>query len=165
MARRPAVPPLSLAFVVGVVSLGLGRPAVAGLDDATCDPGEACVWQDENYTGCFTDLPVPGLDADWGDGQPDWNNCGGAIEDKVSSYWNRSDQIVVFYTRRGYLGNALCVWPGGRSRDIGGRRLEDAFSSHNNRLPEEQTGPGPPHPGAPPNQAPGPDKCNEKDFD
>lgn len=136
--RRWAVALVLFAIIVPAAPAG-APPKIVW----SCDPGEICVWDDKSHSGCFVGMPVPSIDASYGDGQPGWENCGGVIDDKISSYWHRGDKMVVFYTRDGYLGASLCLWPGVKRKSIEWSRMDNTFSSHNNEIPEDEA---PPHP-------------------
>jgi hypothetical protein len=151
-----------LAVLVAVTVAVPSGPA-STLSDLSCDKGEVCVWDERNHKGCYADMPVPSFDSDWiDDDGPFWANCAGHINDRVSSYWNRGDKIVVFYTKPGGLGNSLCVFPGAKGKRIGWDRMDNQFSSHNNELPDAEGGgesASPRYPG----EAVGPDDCTDKD--
>jgi peptidase inhibitor family I36 len=107
------------------------------LGNMVCDDGEACVWSDRDFSGCFADLRMPSKDANYVDGNPSWSNCPGNMNDKISSYRNRSQYWFFMYEHIKYEGNKFCGLPGGQSNNLShlaggsfGFSPEDRMSSH-----------------------------------
>lgn len=135
---RGGVRPLRVLIpLLALVTLTVVLPSPpAHADRAQCGPGQTCVWEHDNYKGCFGILPSE--DKDWRDGNPRWENCPGVtMNDKVSSYVNNSDNWVGFWENpKRQDGFALCVSPHGSSPNISNlrkfdrRSFEDRISSH-----------------------------------
>jgi len=128
---------------------GNGATAAAGrLGNGVCDAGEVCLWEDSNFKGCFVDL-YPGIERTYTDGSPRWNytprgkNCNHTVNDKVSSYWNRSSgymkfrnnsygsaEVNFFCAKQGASSGNLKNFKDGWSRYTFGWNPNDSFSAH-----------------------------------
>lgn len=125
-----AVTALAAAFV----------PVGASAAPEQCAPGELCVWEHDDFLGCFARLPEK--DDNYTDGSPTWSTCGGRtppkghINDQISSYMNRTDRWVLFFPETKYRGFAVCGAPGAESPNIHnfgswfGSSPDDKWSSH-----------------------------------
>lgn len=112
-----------LVYVAGTLFPVLPAEA-ATLGNLVCDEGEACVWEHDNYQGCFRDFVLPSKDSNWNDGDPRWANCDGKMNDKVSSYQNRSQYWFLMYEHADYVGNKFCGVPNGESNDLSNHGFE-----------------------------------------
>jgi hypothetical protein len=126
----------ALGPFLALVTLTVVLPSQpAGADRAQCGQGQVCVWEHDDYQGCFAVLPPQ--DKDWRDGRPAWKDCQGTMNDKVSSYVNNSDSWVGFWENQNRRnGYALCVKPGASTPNISNlrqfdrRSFEDRITSH-----------------------------------
>ena len=121
---------VSILFSLALIGL-VPRPVSAAASQ--CGPGDLCVWEHDNYSGCFAKLPFQ--DPDYRDGTPAWSEpCKGDMNDQISSYWNRTDRWALFWGETKYRSLALCGKPGARSpnlKNFGNPETpEDRISSH-----------------------------------
>jgi peptidase inhibitor family I36 len=120
--------------VLALMFLLVAFPQPAQADGrAQCRAGELCVWEHDDYKGCFARLPQE--DKDYRDGAPSWENCPGVtVNDKISSYVNNTSHWAGFWMTPGRKDLALCVTPGGESPDLKNlanpESYEDRISSH-----------------------------------
>lgn len=98
LARRTAAAGAAVAMAV-TAALTPAQPALAGWDQ--CAEGWFCMWENNAYTGYFYAL----LNAD----SP---NFGGAFNDKMTSYWNRSGETYIVFMDSNYNGGCYWVSPG-----------------------------------------------------
>ena len=108
-------------------------PGTASASASQCGPGDLCVWEHDDYQGCFAKLPFQ--DKDYTDGTPAWfPPCKGHMNDQISSYLNNADRWALFWGVTKYRGLALCGAPGARSpnlKNFGSPETpEDKISSH-----------------------------------
>jgi hypothetical protein len=90
----------------GVLTLGAaltlttfsGGPAAAHYSQ--CPDNEFCIWDDSSYEGRFAYSSEP---------QP---NVGDYMNDRMTSYWNRTDNWVTVYSNDKFQGCLLTVPPG-----------------------------------------------------
>ncbi|MFH8798066.1 peptidase inhibitor family I36 protein [Streptomyces sp. NPDC017936] len=86
---------LGAAFALTAVT---GTPAAAHYSQ--CPDGEFCIWQHSSYEGMFAYSSKP---------QPDL----GDMDDRTTSYWNRTDNWVSLYLVEDYQSCFESVPPGG----------------------------------------------------
>jgi hypothetical protein len=127
----------ALALSCGLVAAPVGLQGCAPTDgNTTCEPGEVCMWVNDDYLGCFNDLIPPNTDSDYTNASPDWNNCQFTINDHISSYINRSGGWIKWYYDSGFNGYSFCAAPSASSTDLqsfyrpGAPSPEDDFSAH-----------------------------------
>ncbi|GAA5091870.1 peptidase inhibitor family I36 protein [Nocardia iowensis] len=132
-------------LAIGLYAASSGAPVTAApaTGDGKCERGEICVWQNDDFKGCFYDFVPPNEDSNYGNGSPRWNNCDGTMEDKISSYRNRSGHWVVFGETRANAGRwgaagqfRHCAAPGAESSNLANFgdplmwSIENRISSH-----------------------------------
>ncbi|ARQ68819.1 peptidase inhibitor family I36 protein [Streptomyces marincola] len=98
----------ALTFAAATASL-TAQPAVA--DSSQCSSGHFCVWEHSSYTGRF--LQSTGS----------VSNVGNNMNDRMTSYWNRTNRTVSVYEHSGYTGCMFSIAPG---------KSEAAVASHYN---------------------------------
>ncbi|MER6912743.1 peptidase inhibitor family I36 protein [Streptomyces sp. NPDC000594] len=100
--------PLAAAVLTLGAAFGLttvtGAPAAAHYSQ--CPAGEFCIWENSSYTGRFAHSrhPVP--------------NVGSYMNDKMTSYWNRTDNWVSLYIVEDFQSCFESVPPGGSSAAV-----------------------------------------------
>ncbi|MGW0561719.1 peptidase inhibitor family I36 protein [Streptomyces sp. NPDC003016] len=90
-----AVLTLSAAFGLTTVST-----ATAAADSAQCPVGEFCLWEHSSYQGRFAYSSEP---------QP---NVGNYMNDRMTSYWNRTDHSITIYDDDKFEGCMMAIAPG-----------------------------------------------------
>ncbi len=166
---RSTIAAIVIAAVAGVALATTAFAQCTTLGNCACDAGEVCVWRDSNYKfdDCFHDFLAPNDDGDYTDGSPSWNcQTGGrcnvsTLNDKISSYQNRSSHWVIFgQNKSDQSGQHFCAAPGANSPNLSnfegiggiGWNPNDSFTSHYTR---------PTEPGENPNHP----LCNYRDRD
>lgn len=99
------------------------------LRNGICEAGEFCLYRDSNRTG-----PV----IDWASGRDDatynndtWPIVGGGVNDRASSYWNRTGCNVRIHRDSNANGAGLTVGPNRLGNLAGTPVGGDQASSHN----------------------------------
>lgn len=69
-------------------------------DSSQCSSGSFCVWENSSYSGRFLQSGSSS------------SNVGDAMNDRMTSYWNRTNQTVAVYEHSNYVGCMLSVAPG-----------------------------------------------------
>jgi hypothetical protein len=119
-----------LVYLAGAL-LPVAPAQASTLGNMICDDGEACVWDETEYRGCFVDFLPPEKDSNWNDGDPRWTNCEGGLNDKVSSYQNRSEYWFIMYQQANFVGYKFCAVPGGESNQMSHHKgSNNQMSSH-----------------------------------
>lgn len=126
---------IGFALVAPVAAPAAQASAVEplALRNGICEAGEFCLYRDSNRTG-----PV----IDWASGRDDttynndtWPIVGGGVNDRASSYWNRTGCNVRIHRDSSFNGPGLTARASGQAGDrgnlagtpVGG----DQASSHN----------------------------------
>lgn len=91
---------LAAAFALTAVT---GTPASAHYSQ--CPDKKFCIWQHSSYEGMFAYSSEP---------QPNV----GEMNDRTTSYWNRTDNWVTLYLSQNYVGCFESVPPGGSTAAI-----------------------------------------------
>lgn len=86
-----------LAVVVGTASL-TAQPVVA--DPNQCPSGSFCVWEQSSYRGDFRHYTGSNP------------NVGNYMNDRMTSYWNRTGKTVAVYEHGNYVGCMFSIRPG-----------------------------------------------------
>lgn len=115
-------------------------PREAEATHTSCGVGEVCMWSGTDYTGCFNDLVPLNTDSNYSNGSPTWNNCTVSMNDRITSYWNRSRAWMVWYSASNYGQWMFCAAPGASSNYLSAFRgqfgtdswwyANDVFSAH-----------------------------------
>ncbi|MGI5198275.1 peptidase inhibitor family I36 protein [Streptomyces sp. CA-288835] len=92
-----AVLTLSAAFGLTTVS---GGPAAAA--DSQCPVGEFCLWEHSGFQGRFAYSSEP---------QP---NVGDYMNDRLTSFWNRTDNWISLYDDDKFEGCLISIRPGAK---------------------------------------------------
>ncbi|MFF5157762.1 peptidase inhibitor family I36 protein [Streptomyces sp. NPDC000348] len=102
---------LSAAVLAGALAT-LDAPA-AHAHYSQCPSGHFCVWQHSSYEGRFfsSDRDTP--------------NVGSHMNDRTTSFWNRSSRVVCLYRHENYGYDLGCYAPGASSA---------ALQIHNDQL-------------------------------
>lgn len=108
IASRLASIGAALTFAVATAGLA-AVPAAA--DSSQCSAGNFCVWEHSSYTGKFLQS------------KSSVSNVGNDFNDKMTSYWNRTDKTVAVYQHDKYTGCMFSIGPG---------KSEAAVASHFN---------------------------------
>lgn len=108
LRRKPFNVRLATAAAVFATAAGMGivnAPSAAASPDQ-CQAGYFCVWQNSSYTGRFyaASQSVP--------------NIGDFMNDRTTSYWNRTTSWVTLYGDSNYRGCMFSVPPWGSSPAI-----------------------------------------------
>lgn len=108
-----------LAVVTGTASL-TAQPAAADSDQ--CPSGSFCVWEQSSYRGDFRHYTSS------------TPNVGDYINDRMTSYWNRTGKTVSVYEHSNYAGCMFSAKPG---------QSEAAVASHfNDKMTSLRVGSG-----------------------
>lgn len=108
-----------MALTAGAATL-VGNPAVA--DSEQCPNGSFCVWEQSSYRGDFRHYTASNP------------NVGDYMNDRMTSYWNRTGKTVAVYEHSNYVGCMFSVKPGGS---------EAAVASHfNDKMTSLRVGSG-----------------------
>ncbi|WP_062213857.1 peptidase inhibitor family I36 protein [Streptomyces sp. NBRC 109706] len=113
----------SVAAVLTLATGGvtLTAPAAAA-DSSQCPNGSFCVWEHSSYTGRFLHSGSSVA------------NVGNDMNDRMTSYWNRTGKTVSVYEHSNYTGCMISVAPG---------RSEAAVASHfNDKMTSFRVGSG-----------------------
>ncbi|GAA1007841.1 hypothetical protein STXM2123_3490 [Streptomyces sp. F-3] len=95
-------------------------PAAADADQ--CPPGSFCVWEHSSYRGDFRHYTSS------------TPNVGEYMNDRMTSYWNRTGKTVSVYEHANYVGCMITIAPG---------RAEAAVASHfNDKMTSLRVGSG-----------------------
>ncbi|MDT0268708.1 peptidase inhibitor family I36 protein [Streptomyces sp. DSM 44915] len=102
MSKRTAAPRwlavgAAIAFATGTATLS-AQPALA--DSSQCASGSFCVWEKSSYAGEF--LQSSGS----------VTNVGNGMNDRMTSYWNRTNQTVSVYEHDNHTGCMFSIAPG-----------------------------------------------------
>ncbi|MFI9624498.1 peptidase inhibitor family I36 protein [Streptomyces sp. NPDC052042] len=97
-----------LAFTAGTASM-TASPAAADSDQ--CPSGSFCVWEQSSYRGDFRHYTSSNP------------NVGDYMNDRMTSYWNRTGKTVSVYEHSNYVGCMFTIAPG---------KSEAAVASHFN---------------------------------
>ncbi|MFD5494773.1 peptidase inhibitor family I36 protein [Streptomyces sp. NPDC001812] len=109
----------ALALTAGTVFL-TASPAAA--DYTQCPSGSFCVWEQSSYRGDFRHYTSSNP------------NVGDYMNDRMTSYWNRTGKTVSVYEHSNYVGCMFTVAPGGS---------EAAVASHfNDKMTSLRVGSG-----------------------
>ncbi|MFI8194154.1 peptidase inhibitor family I36 protein [Streptomyces sp. NPDC085946] len=87
------------AVLVSAAILAAANTAPASAHYSQCPANELCVWEHTGYEGRFayTSEPSPNVGAD--------------MNDRISSYWNRTNQWFSLYEHENYDGWCIAVGP------------------------------------------------------
>jgi hypothetical protein len=98
---RHVTPRLWTAAAVSVAAAiaALTAPSAAA-DAEQCPSGSFCVWEQSSYRGDFRHYT---------DSNP---NVGNYMNDRMTSYWNRTGKTVSVYEHSNYVGCMFSVAPG-----------------------------------------------------
>ncbi|ONK11729.1 peptidase inhibitor family I36 protein [Streptomyces sp. MP131-18] len=108
-----------LTFTAGTTSL-TAHPAAA--DPNQCPNGSFCVWEQSSYRGDFRHYTSSNP------------NVGNYMNDRMTSYWNRTGKTVSVYEHSNYTG---CMF------SIGAGKSEAAVASHfNDKMTSLRVGSG-----------------------
>ncbi|MFI5572498.1 peptidase inhibitor family I36 protein [Streptomyces sp. NPDC051740] len=102
---------LSAAVLAGALG-ALDVPA-AQAHYSQCPSGHFCVWQHSSYEGRFFSS------------NRDTPNVGSYMNDRTTSFWNRSNRVVCLYRHENYGDDLGCYEPGASSA---------AMQIHNDQL-------------------------------
>lgn len=105
LARRVSTAVAALAAVAGVWTAAAPGAAAASGD---CPADKFCAWENSSYTGRL-------MIANAGDSNP---NVGSGFNDKLTSYWNRTNHYITLYFDSNYRGCMITIPPGGSSAAI-----------------------------------------------
>lgn len=101
----------------GALAFGAGttNAAPASAHYSQCPEGYYCQWSDSSFNGAFgkTKVNVPNF---------------GAMNDSVTSFWNRTDDWVTLYLHTSFTGGCLRVAPGASTVALN-QHLNDSYSS------------------------------------
>ncbi|MFE2290136.1 peptidase inhibitor family I36 protein [Streptomyces sp. NPDC059452] len=108
-----------LTVTAGTAAL-TAPPAAADADQ--CPSGSFCVWEQSSYRGDFRHYTASNP------------NVGNYMNDRMTSYWNRTGRTVSVYEHSNYVGCMFSVAPGGS---------EAAVASHfNDKMTSFRVGSG-----------------------
>ncbi|MFJ2261600.1 peptidase inhibitor family I36 protein [Streptomyces sp. NPDC087844] len=98
---------VSGAFIGGAVLAIGATPAQA--DYTQCKTGQFCLWDDTNYSGRFAGS------------QYSHSNVGDYMNDRMSSFWNRTGRTVCFFADSGFKPSSsyMCQLPGASASNVG----------------------------------------------
>ncbi|MEU6371204.1 peptidase inhibitor family I36 protein [Streptomyces sp. NPDC046931] len=118
LRRQPRNIRLATATAVFAAAAGMGivnAPSAAASPEQ-CQVGYFCVWQNSSYTGRFYAAPgsVP--------------NIGAFMNDRTTSYWNRTTSWVTLYSDSNYRDCMTAVPAGGSAAAIA-PNLNDRMTS------------------------------------
>jgi hypothetical protein len=123
---------LSLAAAVGLLAVS-PLPAAAAAGNGVCEPGEFCVYGAMDFVS-----PV----MDWAQGVDDrnysdniWPRSSQAINDTVSSVWNRSSCPVSIWRNGAFTGPGITLAPSNRLSFLGKTALGDNQASSHQSCP------------------------------
>ena len=108
---------LTVALATAVVT---AQPSAA--DSSQCPSGSFCVWDNSSYSGRFLHSGSS------------VSNVGNDMNDRMTSYWNRTNQTVAVYEHGGYVGCMFSVAPGGSEAAV--------HSGFNDRMTSFKVGSG-----------------------
>jgi peptidase inhibitor family I36 len=123
-----------MALVAGTSAVAAQGAKAGGYGNKICDPGELCLYEHENRGGVFTEWYCANH-CRLQDFRFDTFNDGSAVNDRITSVWNRTDKYATLFTEAGAQPGQCCwltVQPAGRrgdSYDHVGREFNDSFSS------------------------------------
>lgn len=89
------------AALVATAGLGTVAAAPASAHYSQCPENRFCIWEHSSYEGMF---------ASYGGSN---SNIGSTMNDRMTSYWNRTDQWVSVYDHSNYGACMLVIPPGG----------------------------------------------------
>ncbi|MER6912744.1 peptidase inhibitor family I36 protein [Streptomyces sp. NPDC000594] len=90
------------AATLAAVAIGaLGAPSAAAAPE-DCLTHSFCMWDDSSYRGRFVVSPAQNI-----------SNIGPQMNDRMTSYWNRTNQWITVYADSGYRGCLFAIPPGG----------------------------------------------------
>ncbi|MER5199766.1 peptidase inhibitor family I36 protein [Streptomyces sp. NPDC002755] len=113
MIRRRLARTLVTASVL-VGALATLNAGTAQADFSQCKAGQFCIWEHSSYQGMFASS------------QYDKPNVGSAMNDRTTSFWNRTDHLVCLCEHGNFQGVPFaCVFPNSSSA---------AMESFNDRL-------------------------------
>lgn len=108
-----------LALTAGTAFL-TASPAAA--DSSQCPSGSFCVWEQSSYRGDFRHYTSSN------------SNVGDYMNDRMTSYWNRTGKTVSVYEHSNYVGCMFTIAPG---------KSEAAVASHfNDKMTSLRVGSG-----------------------
>ncbi|MGW0561720.1 peptidase inhibitor family I36 protein [Streptomyces sp. NPDC003016] len=90
------------AATLAAVAIGALSAPPAAADSDYCQANEFCVWDDSSYQGRFVGSPAQNV-----------SNIGLHMNDRTTSYWNRTSQWITVYSDSGYRGCMFAIPPGG----------------------------------------------------
>ncbi|QXE38778.1 peptidase inhibitor family I36 protein [Streptomyces sp. GMY02] len=102
-----------LTVAAGTVSL-TAPPAAA--DPNQCPSGSFCVWEQSSYRGDFRHYTTSNP------------NVGNYMNDRMTSYWNRTGKTVSVYEHGNYVGCMISI-PQGRSEAAVASHFNDKMTS------------------------------------
>ncbi|MDG9703260.1 peptidase inhibitor family I36 protein [Streptomyces sp. DH37] len=109
-----------IAAVVGAGVLAavtvVGVPGQASAHYSQCPEGAFCVWEHSGYEGRFAYSTGA---------QP---NIGSYMNDRMTSYWNRTNEYISVYNHQSY-GSCMLVVPPGGSDAVVDPALNDRMTS------------------------------------
>ncbi|MFC9946821.1 peptidase inhibitor family I36 protein [Streptomyces pratensis] len=109
MRGRHLVKRLSATGAAALAAVAIGalgaQPAAA--DSSECRPDWFCLWQDSSYQGRMLSSPAQNV-----------SNIGDYMNDRTTSYWNRTDQWITVYYDSGYRGCLFAIPPGGSDNAV-----------------------------------------------
>ncbi|MFC9946822.1 peptidase inhibitor family I36 protein [Streptomyces pratensis] len=94
---------LTLGAAFAMTGLG-GGAAVAA--DTDCPAQEFCLWADPGFTGRFAYSSEP------------QSNVGDYMNDRMTSYWNRTDNWISIYVDDKFQGCLYSIGPGDKISDM-----------------------------------------------
>ncbi|GAB7192066.1 hypothetical protein NUM3379_27750 [Kineococcus sp. NUM-3379] len=103
-ARRAVVTAALGSAVLAGTAVATSAPASA--DFRQCSPGQFCFWSDSRYNGSFS--------GDFGSN----SNIGSALNDSMTSYWNRTNKWVAVYEHGAFRNCMISIPPGGSSANV-----------------------------------------------
>ncbi|MGW4233356.1 peptidase inhibitor family I36 protein [Streptomyces sp. NPDC004980] len=110
--RRLARTLLAASVMVGALTALNAGTAQAHYSQ--CQAGQFCIWENSSYQGLFASS------------QYDKPNVGSAMNDRTTSFWNRTDHTVCMYQDSNFAGIPFACAAAGSS--------SAALTSHNDAL-------------------------------
>ncbi|AZK97824.1 MULTISPECIES: peptidase inhibitor family I36 protein [Streptomyces] len=90
---------LTLSATAALTATGAGTAAA---DVNQCPPGEFCLWEHSSFTGRFAYSSEPQA------------NVGDHMNDRLTSYWNRTNNWISLYDDSNFSGCLISISPGSR---------------------------------------------------
>ncbi|MFJ2261538.1 peptidase inhibitor family I36 protein [Streptomyces sp. NPDC087844] len=99
--RRLARTLMTASVLVGALATLNAGTAQAG--SSQCKAGQFCIWENSSYQGMFASS------------QYDKSNVGSAMNDRTTSFWNRTDHTVCMYENSNFQGEPFACTAAGSS--------------------------------------------------